>query len=308
MYVCVCVYIYIYIYTHTHTYTHILTNAYLQMDIAGFTKLSSQISAEELIDLIGAIFTSIDYLAECLGNVWKVETIGDCYIGVIGGPNPCEDHANRAVVFACNILENVKRIATRTQLSLNVRIAVHTGNITASVIGSSLPRYLIFGPDCEIVRIMEANASPGLVEVSETTAAILVKDWHLSSGQVLPHVDGSIQTYVIHMTPVNYKMLMKARKIYPRIGDFQTWFCTSTANLMANTPSTPNHGPRQRRLSLREQKVLLEQTPDSVSNATTAHRKQLRNEMKENLMSKAMAVDEKGESREWSVYGSSFYR
>jgi len=35
----------------------------VQMDMSGFTKLSSQITAEELINLLHAIFTSIDYLA-----------------------------------------------------------------------------------------------------------------------------------------------------------------------------------------------------------------------------------------------------
>lgn len=90
-------------------------------DMSGFTKLSSQISAEDLVTLIHAIFTSIDYLADCICNIWKVETVGDCYIGVVGGPNACDDHAHRAVVFALSILENVKRISERTQLPLKVK-------------------------------------------------------------------------------------------------------------------------------------------------------------------------------------------
>lgn len=44
----------------------------LQMDIKGFTALSSRISATELVDLINAIFTSIDEAAEIIGCVWKV--------------------------------------------------------------------------------------------------------------------------------------------------------------------------------------------------------------------------------------------
>jgi hypothetical protein len=51
------------------------------MDIVGFTKLSSSISADELILLLNAIYTKIDRASERIGKVWKVETIGDCLIG-----------------------------------------------------------------------------------------------------------------------------------------------------------------------------------------------------------------------------------
>lgn len=49
------------------------------MDIKGFTDLSSKISAEELVDLINAVFSMVDEAAACIGYAWKVETIGDCF-------------------------------------------------------------------------------------------------------------------------------------------------------------------------------------------------------------------------------------
>ena len=53
----------------------------LQMDIVGFTQLSSQISADELILLLNAMYTKIDKASERIGKIWKVDTIGDCLIG-----------------------------------------------------------------------------------------------------------------------------------------------------------------------------------------------------------------------------------
>ena len=50
-----------------------------QMDISGFTALSSRLTAEELLDVVNSVFTAIDSAADCIGKVWKVETIGDCY-------------------------------------------------------------------------------------------------------------------------------------------------------------------------------------------------------------------------------------
>jgi len=43
------------------------------MDIVGFTRLSTSISAEELIDLINAFFSSIDKAADFINHVWKVQ-------------------------------------------------------------------------------------------------------------------------------------------------------------------------------------------------------------------------------------------
>lgn len=42
------------------------------MDVHGFTELSSRVSAPELAELIQSLFVSIDYAAECVGQVWKV--------------------------------------------------------------------------------------------------------------------------------------------------------------------------------------------------------------------------------------------
>eukprot|EP00961_Rhodomonas_salina_P042493 570984-Rhodomonas_salina.4 len=53
-----------------------------QLDVSGFTAMSSNIGSEELVGLINALFTSIEYAAECIGNVWMVELIGegfDCH-------------------------------------------------------------------------------------------------------------------------------------------------------------------------------------------------------------------------------------
>jgi class 3 adenylate cyclase len=119
------------------------------------------------------------------------------------------------VVFASSILENIKRIGARVGLDLNVRIAVHTGNITASVVGSSLPRYLIFGSDCEVVRMMEAKATAGLLEISDATAKLLPKEWMLTPQEHMLSIgECVVRTYVVHMSPVNHKLMIRARKMF----------------------------------------------------------------------------------------------
>ena len=129
--------------THTHTHTH-----------------TRCIQVGELVDVLNSLFSSIDFAAKCIGNVWKVETIGDCYIGAIGGPNPCEDHADRALLLAASILDIVRCMSSALTFPLRVRIGVHSGHLSAAVIGQLLPRYLVFGPDLEVVNHLEALAEP----------------------------------------------------------------------------------------------------------------------------------------------------
>ena len=55
------------------------------MHFQGFTKMSSGLLADELVDLVNAIFTPLDKVADLIGQIWKVETIGDCYKASSGG-------------------------------------------------------------------------------------------------------------------------------------------------------------------------------------------------------------------------------
>ena len=52
-------------------------------DIVGFTQMSSELSAEQIVELLNEIFSSLDVLVERHG-LEKVKTIGDAYM-VIGG-------------------------------------------------------------------------------------------------------------------------------------------------------------------------------------------------------------------------------
>jgi hypothetical protein len=65
-------------------------------DIAGFTSWSSQRDPEQVFTLLQAVYKTFDDEAKKRG-VFKVETIGDCYMAVTGLPDPQEDHAWRMV-------------------------------------------------------------------------------------------------------------------------------------------------------------------------------------------------------------------
>jgi class 3 adenylate cyclase len=62
------------------------------LDIAGFTAWSSEREPSQVFKLLENLYNAFDGVARHLG-VFKVETIGDCYVAVAGLPKPRKDHA-----------------------------------------------------------------------------------------------------------------------------------------------------------------------------------------------------------------------
>jgi class 3 adenylate cyclase len=66
--------------TQTITSNQVLLMLYAVADIAGFTAWSSIREPHQVFTLLEAIFKGFDSIAKRQG-IFKVETIGDCYVG-----------------------------------------------------------------------------------------------------------------------------------------------------------------------------------------------------------------------------------
>lgn len=65
-------------------------------DIVGFTRMSSNKTAEQIVDILNDLFERFDDL--CITNgCEKISTLGDCYYCVSGCPEPRSDHAKCCV-------------------------------------------------------------------------------------------------------------------------------------------------------------------------------------------------------------------
>lgn len=65
-------------------------------DIVGFTRMSSNKGAEELVNILNDLFEKFDELCQMHGCE-KISTLGDCYYCVSGCPEPRLDHATCCV-------------------------------------------------------------------------------------------------------------------------------------------------------------------------------------------------------------------
>jgi len=141
-------------------------------DLVGFTQLSAQIIASELIGSLNEIFTFFDELAE-QHDLEKIKTIGDSYMVVGGLPTPRSDHAEAVARMALDMLKGIAKINSRKGQTLSLRIGIHTGPVIAGVIGTRKFIYDLWGDTVNIASRMESHGLPDCIQVTETTQALL---------------------------------------------------------------------------------------------------------------------------------------
>jgi class 3 adenylate cyclase len=148
-------------------------------DIAGFTSWSAARPPEQVFVLLETMYRAFDEIAHEHG-VYKVETIGDCYIAVAGLPDPQPDHAVIMASFARQCIAAMNHLVKRLEVhlgdgtqSLSLRIGLHSGPVTAGVLRGDRARFQLFGDTVNMTAHMESTSLPGRIQVSSATADCL---------------------------------------------------------------------------------------------------------------------------------------
>eukprot|EP00043_Microstomoeca_roanoka_P000114 m.26766 g.26766 ORF g.26766 m.26766 type:complete len:689 (+) comp10121_c0_seq1:129-2195(+) len=135
-------------------------------DIAGFTNISSEVPAEEIMKMLHKLFMKFDALVEEHG-CYKVETIGDAYMVAAGCPEELEDHAIRIGRLAIDMVHTARTILSPLDGEpIRIRIGIHSGPLMAGVVGRARPRYCLFGDTVNVASRMESNSIPGVIQVT----------------------------------------------------------------------------------------------------------------------------------------------
>lgn len=152
-------------------------------DIRGFTSLSERMAPEIIVELLNEYFTrTTEVIFEHGGTLDKY--LGDGVMAVFGAPISKGDDAVNAVRAALAMQRMLTELARDTSAKgwpeLRVGLGVNTGVVTAGNFGS--PKridYTVIGDAVNVASRLCANALPGQVLISESTAAELSGEFGL---------------------------------------------------------------------------------------------------------------------------------
>lgn len=138
-------------------------------DIVGFTKMSSQMTAEETVFMLNELVSLFDKRAEVEG-IEKIKTIGDAYMAATGLTTDTNSMgAVKMVRFAKGLISDVQNFNKKFNVQIKIRIGINSGNLVAGVIGKTKFIYDVWGDTVNVASRMESTGEPMQIHVSENT-------------------------------------------------------------------------------------------------------------------------------------------
>jgi len=140
-------------------------------DVVGFTPMTAEMDADELVGLLDDIFTTLDTIAAEMG-LEKIKTVGDEYMVAAGVPEVRADHAHAMAEFA---------LATRDIVAerdfgghrIELRIGMHSGPVVAGIIGQVKFSYDLWGDTVNTASRLETFGVPGEIHISWETRDLI---------------------------------------------------------------------------------------------------------------------------------------
>ena len=148
-------------------------------DLVGFTPVAAKMPAPELVRRLNELYFAFDDEAQHSG-VEKIKTIGDAYLAASGLSGDQSDHAEIATEFALEIRDIVLALNKDGSQPWKMRIGLHSGSLTAGVIGKHKFAYDIWGDTVNIASRIQSVCPPGEVLLSANTAGLLPDRFQLT--------------------------------------------------------------------------------------------------------------------------------
>jgi adenylate cyclase len=166
-------------------------------DVVDFTPLSDRLQPAEVVGILDHLFSHFDDLAERYG-VEKIKTIGDAYMVAAGVPIPRPDHARAMALLALDMRESMRSEDEVAHLGLEIRIGINSGPVVAGVIGRKRFLYDLWGDAVNMASRMESHGTPGQIQVTGATYALLTEEFELERRGTVPiKGKGDVETWYL---------------------------------------------------------------------------------------------------------------
>ncbi|KXZ55658.1 hypothetical protein GPECTOR_2g1208 [Gonium pectorale] len=177
----------------------------------GFTSMCGVVKPATVMAFLNDLYTRLDAMLDAFG-VYKVETIGDCYVAAGGLMKVDEEtgavtvrsddvdpqHAHRTVQFAKAILRAASSVRLPTSGEpVRLRVGIHSGPAMSGVVGTRMPRFCLFGDTINTASRMESTGQPGAVHVSQSTRDLTPREDWVPTGGVEAKGKGRLPTYLL---------------------------------------------------------------------------------------------------------------
>jgi class 3 adenylate cyclase len=227
-------------------------------DLAGFTKWSSERKPTEVFGLLETIYGAFDRIAQ-RRKVFKVETIGDCYVAVTGVPEAQPDHALIMTKFSADCMLKLRQLLIKMAgeygedtEDLCLRIGLHSGAVTAGVLRGDRGRFQLFGDTVNTAARMESNGIPGRIHCSQDTVDRLLlagKESWVKLRETTIHAKGKGEMQTYWLEPSRSKTAVTATSVVSlppaiRPESTTTSFSAKDSGQLPRRPSGSGHTPR----------------------------------------------------------------
>lgn len=141
-------------------------------DFKGFTRFAESTRPEDLVNELDRCFIAFDDIIERY-RLEKIKTIGDAYMCAGGVPTKTANNAVAIVLAGLSIRDFMNDLQVekkgKNERFWEIRIGIHTGPLTAGVVGKKKFAYDIWGDTVNTASRMESCSEPGMINISAST-------------------------------------------------------------------------------------------------------------------------------------------
>ncbi|XGW28793.1 hypothetical protein V3C99_008522 [Haemonchus contortus] len=142
----------------------------LVTDICKYTELCEATIPVQVIDILQDLYSSFDRIVSQY-QAFKVENVGDLYL-LASGLDHVPNHLCEVCRLSLKLLDFVEHYDLKhpSKFKLAVKIGIHSGSVASGILGSSAPRFCIFGDTVNMACRMANSSEPNKIQMTESIA------------------------------------------------------------------------------------------------------------------------------------------